>query len=287
MKLYSIKDWEKYYEVSDSRKVDGPLSWVAVRTKTDGFGYARITQQRDRTDLLAAWYLMLQIAAKQPKADRGKLSRDGIPLTPDDMELMTRFPAQIFAKALVFFSDPKQAWLTSEVIRSDPDESGQNPEPSEPTPPTGQDRTIQNNKEAASPMSLPFESDSFRTAWELWEKHRREIRKPMTPTAAQMALKFLGNLGEYRAIRCIEHTIAKGWQGLREPDATSPAISPSNAASAQKKGPSEPIGWKAWLNHERPGSVYSAGGDREAHEWGQLDTETQWLIVNEMKKGGS
>jgi hypothetical protein len=63
MKLYKIKDWSKHYEVSDSKKVEGPLQWVAVRTKTDGFGYLRITQEKTRTDLLAAWYLMLSIAA--------------------------------------------------------------------------------------------------------------------------------------------------------------------------------------------------------------------------------
>ena len=68
MKLYRINKWAEFYEVSDSRKVDGPLSWVAVRTKTDGLGFLRITQEKSRTDLLAAWYLMLGIAAKQPKA---------------------------------------------------------------------------------------------------------------------------------------------------------------------------------------------------------------------------
>src|SRR5574343_691036 len=111
MTLYKIANWEKFYEVSDSKKVDGPLQWVAVRTKTDGLGFLRITLEPDRTDLLAAWYLLLGLAAKQPKGERGKLSRDGVPLTPDDMELLTRFPAKLFVKALAFFSDAKQGRL--------------------------------------------------------------------------------------------------------------------------------------------------------------------------------
>lgn len=149
MRIYRIADWAKYYEVSDSKKVSGPLQWVPVRTKTDGFGYARITQQKDRSDLLAAWYLMLGIAAKQPKGERGILARNGIALTPEDMELMTRFPAAIFDKALKFYSDPKQGWLvytdTSDPIRIDPDEPGCPPEESESSGPTGQDRTGQNS----------------------------------------------------------------------------------------------------------------------------------------------
>jgi hypothetical protein len=144
MTLYRIADWSKYYELGDARKVDGPLTWVAVRTKTDGFGYLRITQEPNRTELLAAWYLMLGIAAKQPKADRGKLSRNGAPLTAQDMELLTRFPADIFAKALVFFSDKKQGWLTSEEIRTDPDESPPTPDESGKVVATGQDRTGHN-----------------------------------------------------------------------------------------------------------------------------------------------
>lgn len=145
MKLYRIAEWAKYYEVSDSKKVEGPLSWVPVRTKTDGFGYLRITQEPNRTELLAAWYLMLGIAAKQPKAERGKLSRNGRPLTTSDMELMTRFPAEMFAKALEFFSDPKQGWLISESIRIDSEETGWNQDSSESSGPTGQDRTGQNS----------------------------------------------------------------------------------------------------------------------------------------------
>jgi hypothetical protein len=223
MKLYRIADWAKYYEVSDSRKVDGPLNWVPVRTKTDGFGFLRITQERDRSDLLAAWYLMLGIAAKQPKGSRGALARNGMPLTPDDMELMTRFPAGVFAKALLFFSDAKQGWLTSEEFGVNPDASGQNPGLSGATPPIGQDRTGQDIilQPAAGPSGqvLPFESEAFSAAWAIFEKHRREIKKPLTPTSAKMSLKMLSEMGEQRAIRCIEHTVTKGWQGLQEPDA--------------------------------------------------------------------
>ena len=77
---------------------------------------------------------------------------------------------------------------------------------------------------AASPLLfsvdtiLPFPSDAFREAWADFLKHRQEIRKKMTPTATKHAWKELAAMGEQRAIAAINHTIAKGWQGIREPD---------------------------------------------------------------------
>lgn len=128
MLLYRIKDWPKHYEVSDSRKVDGPLSWVAVRTKQDGFGFRRMASERDRSDLLAAWILMVEIAARQRREDRGKLVRDGRPLTARSLATMTGFPEIVFDRALSFFSEPEQDWLLTEAV------------PDQPTPPAASAR---------------------------------------------------------------------------------------------------------------------------------------------------
>ena len=57
--------------------------------------------------------------------------------------------------------------------------------------------------------------------WGDFEQHRREIRKPLTPTAAKHANLQLQAMGEGRAIAALRHTIAKGWQGIREPDSAS------------------------------------------------------------------
>lgn len=138
MKIYSIAGWAKHFEVYDAKRVDGPLKWVAVPTKTDGFGFSRIRKERDRCELLAAWYLLLGVAAKQPKADRGKLARDGVPLTPEDLELMTGFPARVFSRALEFYSQPAQGWLVAEDL---PIDATSMQHPSAPIDPTGQDRT--------------------------------------------------------------------------------------------------------------------------------------------------
>jgi len=69
-------------------------------------------------------------------------------------------------------------------------------------------------------ISFPSEIDTpeVRTAWQSWCQHRREIKKPITPTSAVKQLGQLAVAGPQRAVAMIEHTIAKGWQGLQEPD---------------------------------------------------------------------
>jgi hypothetical protein len=69
--------------------------------------------------------------------------------------------------------------------------------------------------------SIPRELDSldFRDAWERLVQHRRERRRPMTPTSAERLLGKLHKWGAARAIAAIDHSIAQGWQGVFEPDA--------------------------------------------------------------------
>lgn len=148
MTLYSIAGWEKHFEIYDAKRIDGPLKWVAVPTKTDGFGFSRIRMERDACQLLAAWYLMLGIAAKQDKANRGKLQRDGQPLTADDLELMTGFPAKVFSRAFDFFSKHKHGWLLAQEVPIDATSSAHRlPVDVASCAPTGQDRTGQDKTE--------------------------------------------------------------------------------------------------------------------------------------------
>lgn len=74
-------------------------------------------------------------------------------------------------------------------------------------------------RERNSTFVLPFDSVEFSEAWKNWEKHRAEIRKPLKPTMRNGQFAELKAMGEQRAIAAIKHTIAKGWQGIREPDA--------------------------------------------------------------------
>lgn len=70
--------------------------------------------------------------------------------------------------------------------------------------------------EEALPPGL--DSTEFRSAWIKWKRHRSEIRKPLKPTQEKESLGKLAKIGPDRAIAMVEHTIAMGWQGLREPE---------------------------------------------------------------------
>ena len=44
--LYSIREWDKNFEVSQSRR-DKPHDWVSIPTKHDGKSYRRIMLRED------------------------------------------------------------------------------------------------------------------------------------------------------------------------------------------------------------------------------------------------
>jgi len=89
------------------------------------------------------------------------------------------------------------------------------------------------DKETPLPPSLST-SEAFCQSWIVWQGHRKELRKPITPRAAAMLLKKLAGWGPARAVAALEHSVANGWQGVFEPEtrddlkptATSYAIPP-------------------------------------------------------------
>lgn len=126
--LYAVRNWDAYYEVAQSRKIRGPLPWVALPTKHDGKGYRRIVALDNCAELLGCWMLIVQIAAKCQR--RGLLADDDGPLTAEDLAFKTGVPAASFTRALEVFARPSVNWLciqSGSTIDHAPD--------------TGQDRT--------------------------------------------------------------------------------------------------------------------------------------------------
>lgn len=95
----------------------------------------------------------------------------------------------------------------------------------------GREQGREGNKEQGE-ASLPFSSLEFFQAWKDWTNHRTEIKKPLKPTQIEKQLQELQSIGEQRAVAMINHTIAKGWQGLREPE-SSVASAPDHPRCAE------------------------------------------------------
>jgi len=80
-------------------------------------------------------------------------------------------------------------------------------------------------------LSIPesLDSQEFKDQWERWLKFRVEKHKPVTQTMGEGMLEMLQGLGQRRAIAAIKHTIAMGWQGLREPEGSTVSDKPRPA----------------------------------------------------------
>ena len=62
-----------------------------------------------------------------------------------------------------------------------------------------------------------LDTQEFRTAFADFQKHRIEIKKPMTPTSARKLLASLSKMGSQAAVEAINHSIANGWRGVFAP----------------------------------------------------------------------
>ena len=60
--------------------------------------------------------------------------------------------------------------------------------------------------------------DLLRGVWGEWEQHRKEKKKPITPSTRKKQIAMLIGMGDERATAAINHSIKNGWVGIFEPD---------------------------------------------------------------------
>lgn len=73
------------------------------------------------------------------------------------------------------------------------------------------------SKRRSIPVQLPLEFASdpdLKAAWEEWEQHLRELRKPLTPTRARKHIQAVLKIPAHNRVASIEHSIASGWQSI-------------------------------------------------------------------------
>lgn len=73
-------------------------------------------------------------------------------------------------------------------------------------------------KKEENEMPLPYCSDEFTSIWSDWERHLKEKKKPLSPTARKMQFAKLSEMGESRAVIALKYSMTNGWQGIYEPD---------------------------------------------------------------------
>ena len=69
-------------------------------------------------------------------------------------------------------------------------------------------------------FEVPFKGDVFHQALQYFVQHRKEMRKPIKPTAAKLISRLLAKYTEAEATEMLETSIRNGWQGVFAPPVT-------------------------------------------------------------------
>jgi hypothetical protein len=141
-KVYRIRDWKKHFEVSQSMRIVGPLSWVGMPTKHDGKSFRRLIRQPNGPAHFCCWCLIVQIAAKCPT--RGVLADADGPLSANDLSDKTGCPADLFSESLQLLSSKDVGWIEKVDMSNLLVVSENGRAHSEHAPSTEQNRTEQN-----------------------------------------------------------------------------------------------------------------------------------------------
>jgi hypothetical protein len=112
MKAWRIKDWEKTYENKDTRKLVR-LNWVPIPNKHDSLTFSRIRREQDAAAIYCGFQLMVQLASKSERSQRGWIVSGGEALTLEDMALVTGFPVDVFEAATGFLNGK---WVSEEEM---------------------------------------------------------------------------------------------------------------------------------------------------------------------------
>ena len=139
MTTYRIRGWTEHFETSESRKLKGPLKWVAIKTKHDGKTYRQLMNHPRAAAVYGAWVLIVTVAGKCPV--HGVLADEDGPLTADDLANKTGLSAEHFTEAFQVLSVSPFRWLEPVDSTGNLLESAGIPADPLESQPTQQDRT--------------------------------------------------------------------------------------------------------------------------------------------------
>ncbi len=197
-----VRDWNEHFEISQSRKIVGPLNWVGVKTKHDGKGFRRLMAHPNGPALYGAFHLIVQIAAKCPA--RGLLSDADGPLTADDLAIKTGCPAEVFSEAIEVLSSKGIAWIELvDAGSSLPEQTTTLPthnQPTNQTKPTEHDQpTGGSGGEVGRQLNFEclrsIEAKSLKSESELYKLHKsaHAERPSEVPDSVEMFVNFVAS----------------------------------------------------------------------------------------------
>jgi len=111
--VYQVKNWDKFFEGAKSKTYKNK-TLCSMPTK-HGLGYRRIVSQKHGAGIFGAWCALIQLLSRHDAkregycTDTGRI--DGVPYTPEDLQMMTLIPAAYFAMMFDICSSQVVDWL--------------------------------------------------------------------------------------------------------------------------------------------------------------------------------
>ena len=167
--MYRIRDWNIYYETSETRKWK-TLKWVPLRVKLDGRNYRRLMKSKQGPKVFGCWCALLEAASRcDPRGDF--MDSCGNVYTVEDLALVTAMPQALIKETLTTLSKHPFDWI--ETVGAD-----QSPALAEESPARieqdsiEQDRTrSQTEQDRTEPLPPIFHSKYFSITAEQHEQY--------------------------------------------------------------------------------------------------------------------
>lgn len=115
--LYRIKDWDRHFESSETRKVKEFPKFVPMPNRFDSAGYAAFMSHAEAERLYGAWVVVVSVASRcRP---RGTLIRgDGKPHTAQTLAAISRFKAKTFETLFSHATSEEVDWIEATPLGS-------------------------------------------------------------------------------------------------------------------------------------------------------------------------
>lgn len=116
MKAYRIDRWPDIYENNKSREVE-TLSYYLQPNKLVGEGIGYLLMLPDGLEIYGVFGFLKSLASTtSPPKLRGWLYRNGSPLTPERIEMLTRIPKEKIVRALDVLASAPVNWMVHEEM---------------------------------------------------------------------------------------------------------------------------------------------------------------------------
>ena len=230
------RKWQKNNAVfATSEFAMKALSWgrdkfSKAKTQLKEAGFIEDIQRKDSSGKIIGWFVGVRFAQS---ATLGNFHTTEIPYCGESADkylgMVNKIPSngkeiQAEAETSAMASDSEDGLVSPKVSPKEGTDVNANAESGKSDdlisrPPSGVKAHTTRKRKIPPPTTIPTELDcrDFRDAWSDFLTHRKEKRKPVTPTNERALLSKLREWGESRATEALRASVMNGWIGVFKP----------------------------------------------------------------------